>query len=76
MAKQTKTDPRAADWLQARVAERAAELGLSAYAVAELVKGRVSASHVYDYLAKRKSMGSHKLCHLLVALRLGISPAD
>ena len=71
-----KTEPRAADWVQARVAERAAELGLSAYAVAELVSGRVSASHVYDYLAKRKSMGSHKLAHVLTALGLDLTASD
>lgn len=65
-----KTDTR--DWVQERVIARAAELGLTAYAVAQSVAEHVSASHVYDYLARRKSMGSHKLAHLLTALRLTI----
>ncbi len=58
------------DAIQDACIARMAALGLTAYEVAELLEGKVSASHVYDYLARRKSMGSHKLVHLLDALGL------
>jgi hypothetical protein len=74
VAKQTKTDPRLTDWVQARVIERAAELGLTAYAIAQRTEGAVSEDHVRAYLTKSKSMGSHKLQHVLRVLGLTITP--
>jgi hypothetical protein len=61
-----------ADWIQQTVIDRASALGLSAYAIAQRTAGAVSADHVLAYLARRKSMGSHKLQHVLTALRLTI----
>lgn len=68
-----KTKAELADWIQERVIARAAELELTAYAVAKLTGGAVSEDHVRDYFARRKSMGSHKLQHVLEALRLKIT---
>jgi hypothetical protein len=51
------------------------KLGLNPNQVAEMLDGRVSRSHVCDYLTRRASIGSHKLQHLLAALDLEISPA-
>jgi hypothetical protein len=64
------------DWVQARVIARARELEMTAYAIAKTSDGRVSEDHVQAYLTKRKSMGSHKLQHVLRALRLEILPHD
>lgn len=61
------------DWIQEAVIARAAELGLTAYALAKLTGGAVSEDHVKDYLERRKSMGSHKLQHLLAALGLTVT---
>jgi hypothetical protein len=58
------------------VIARAGELGLSAYAIAQQTRGAVSEDHVLAYLSRRKSMGSHKLQHLLRVLGLDISRAD
>jgi len=60
------------DWIQEAVIARAGELGLSAYAVAKATGGAVSEDHVLAYLSGRKSMGSHKLQHVLRALSLVI----
>ena len=60
------------DWLQEAVIARAAELGLTAYAVAKLTGDHVTADHVKDYLERRKSMGSHKLQAVLLALGMKI----
>ena len=72
MTSRTKTAP-AADWIQSAVISRARELSLTAYAIAKLTNGAVSADHVKDYLERRKSMGSHKLQHVLAVLGLAIS---
>lgn len=58
------------DWLQQAVADRAAELGLTAYALAARTGGAVSEGHIRAYLGCQKSMGSHKLQHVLRALDL------
>jgi hypothetical protein len=58
------------DWIQDAVIARAKVLGLTAYAIAQRTDGRVSADHVQAYLTRRKSMGSHKLQHVLWALGL------
>ena len=58
------------DWLQELVIERAAELGLTAYALAKLTGWAVSEQHARDFIAGRKSMGSRKLQHILAALGL------
>jgi hypothetical protein len=71
-----KTRTGRADWVQARVIARAAELGLTAYAVAKLTGGAVSEDHVHAYLTRRKSMGSHKLQHVLRALGLTLTLAE
>lgn len=61
------------DWIQARVISRAEELGLTAYAIAKASGGAVSEDHVQAYLTRRKSMGSHKLQHVLRALGLELT---
>ena len=60
------------DWVQDRVIERARTLGLTAYAIARATGGAVSADHVQAYLCRRKSMGSHKLQHVLSVLGLAL----
>lgn len=66
-------EPDLSDWIQATVIARAAELDLTAYRIAQLTDGAVSADHVQAYLMRRKSMGSHKLQHVLRVLGLGLS---
>lgn len=58
------------DWVQDRVIARAAELGLTSYAIAKAAGGAVSEDHIQAYLTRKKSMGSHKLQHVLRVLRL------
>lgn len=60
------------DWLQETVIARAAELGLTAYAIAKSTGDHVTADHVKDYLERRKSMGSHKLQAVLRAIGLRV----
>lgn len=60
------------DWVQEAVIARAAELQLSAYALAQATGWAVSPDHVLAYLNRKKSMGSHKLQHLLRALGLSV----
>jgi hypothetical protein len=67
-----KTAP-TADWIQSAVIARAAKLNLTAYAIAKLTDGAVSEDHVKDYLERRKSMGSHKLQHVLAVLGLALT---
>ena len=45
---------------------------MSAYEIAKRTGGAVSEDHVQAYLTRRKSMGSHKLQHVLRALGLAI----
>lgn len=61
-----------ADWVQRRVAARARELGMTGYAIARDTGWAVSEDHVRDYLTGKKSMGSHKLQHVLRVLRLDV----
>lgn len=63
-----------ADWVQRRVADRARELNLTAYAISKACGGAVSEDHVHAYLRGEKSMGSHKLQHVLRVLRLDVTP--
>lgn len=63
-----------ADWVQRRVADRARELGLTAYAIAAACGHAVSQDHVRAYLRGEKSMGSHKLQHVLRVLGLDVTP--
>ena len=65
-----------ADWVQAAVIRRAEKLGLTSYAIAKASGGAVSEDHVCDYLTRRKSMGSHKLQHVLKALGLRLVADD
>lgn len=60
------------DWIQARVIARARDLGLTSGAIARRIGGLVSENHIRCYLGKTKSMGSHKLQHVLSALGLTI----
>ena len=60
------------DAIRETVIARAAELNLSAYAVAKLTGGKVSQSHIRAFMNRKKSMGSEKLQHVLKALRLRI----
>ncbi len=61
------------DWIQDSVIARANKLGLTSYAIAKASEGAVSEDHVRDYLTRAKSMGSHKLQHVLRVLGLKIS---
>lgn len=63
-----------ADWIQDAVIARADTLGLTAYAIAQRSAGGVSEDHVQAYLTRKKSMGSHKLQHVLRALGLTVTP--
>lgn len=65
-----------ADWLQERVIARAAKLGLTSYAIAKATGNAVSEDHVRDYLTRSKSMGSHKLQHVLRVLNLDLIEND
>lgn len=60
------------DWVQQIVAARARELGMTAYRIAKETGGAVSQDHVQDYLTGKKSMGSHKLQHVLRVLKLDV----
>jgi len=62
------------DSIQEIVIKRASDLGLTSYAIAQLTGGRVSEDHVRAYLTHQKSMGSHKLQHVLAALKLEVRP--
>lgn len=62
-----------ADWIQRACIARARSLGLTAYAVAKATGGAVSENHVRGYLAGEKSMGSHKLQHVLRVLGLTVA---
>jgi hypothetical protein len=64
------------DKIQSIVIRRAEKLGLTAYAIAKQTDGAVSEDHVKAYLTHRKSMGSHKLQHVLRVLGLKIVPED
>jgi hypothetical protein len=60
------------DEIQETVIARAKKLGLSSYAIAKATNGAVSEDHVRAYLTHAKSMGSHKLQHVLKALGLSV----
>ena len=60
------------DWVQSIVIEQAKMLDLTAYAIAQATGYAVSEDHVRAYLTRRKSMGSHKLQHVLRVLGLTI----
>lgn len=62
------------DWIQEAAIRRAESLGLTAYTIAAGTGGAVSEDHVRDYLTRRKSMGSHKLQHVLRVLGLDLLP--
>lgn len=62
------------DKIQDIVIKRAQQLGLTSYAIAQMTEGQVSEDHVRAYLTHRKSMGSHKLQHVIRALKLQIVP--
>lgn len=60
------------DWIQDTVIDRAAQLEKTAYRIAQDCFHAVSEDHINDYLRRRKSMGSHKLQHVLRVLRLKV----
>ena len=64
------------DTIQEQCIARMEMLGLNPNQVAGLLDGRVSRSHVCDYLTRRASIGSHKLQHLLAALNLNITTIE
>ena len=63
------------DWIQDTVIARASILEKSAYRIAVDCGHAVSEDHINDYLRRRKSMGSHKLQHVLKVLGLKVVPA-
>jgi hypothetical protein len=69
---QTRKTPSLRDEIQETCIARSEALGLSSYAIAQATGGEVSEDHVRAYLTRRKSMGSHKLQHVLKALGLVI----
>lgn len=56
------------DPLQEALIRRMKAAGTNPNQVAEQLAGKVSRSHVCDYLTRRKSMGSHKVWHLIALL--------
>jgi len=64
------------DWIQAAVIQQAEGMGLSAYAIAKATGWAVSEDHVRDFLTRRKSMGSHKLQHVLSVLGVRLEGAE
>lgn len=60
------------DQIQEIVIARAEKLGLSSYEIAKRA-GAVSENHVRAYITRRKSMGSHKLQHVLRVLGLKVT---
>ena len=60
------------DWIQSAVVARATELGLTAYAIAQLAENAVSEDAVKSYLTGRKSLTSAKLQHVLRVLGLSL----
>lgn len=69
----SRKSPDLTDWIQERVIARTKERGLTAYAIAQMTGGKVSHDHVKDFLERRKSMGSHKLQHILLALEIDLA---
>lgn len=63
---------KAADAIQDACIARMAALDLNPNQVADKLDGRVSRTHVCDFLSRRASLGTHKLQHLLPALGLKI----
>lgn len=61
------------DTIQETVIAQAKKLGLTSYAIAKSTDGAVSEDHVRAYILREKSMGSHKLQHVLRVLGLKIS---
>lgn len=59
-------DASGVDWIQDAVIERANELQLTGYALAQ--QCGVSENHVQRYLTRKSSMSSYKLQHVLSAL--------
>lgn len=57
-----------ADWLQLAVIARVTARRLSSYRLSQMTDGAVSEDHIRAYLTRKKSMGSHKLQHVLRAL--------
>lgn len=57
------------DCLQDQVIARAAEFGWDANRLDVETAGRIGAEHIRGFLARERSMGSHKIQHLLRALR-------
>lgn len=67
MANRKRTD--LTDTIQDALIDQMAKLGLNPNKVAEMLDGQVSRSHVCDYLTRRASIGSHKLQHVISALK-------
>lgn len=61
-----------ADAIQDACIARMTAMGLNPNQVAEKLDGKVSRSHVCDYLTRRASIGSHKLQHVLAAVGLSV----
>lgn len=60
------------DWIAERVIARAAELNLTAYAIAKRTEGAVTENAVKDFLSRRCSLSSRKLQHLFKVLGLTV----
>jgi len=74
MTPPTRRNPALTDTMQEACIERMLKLGLNPNQCAELVEGKVSRSHVCDFLTRRSPMSSHKLQHLAAALGLRLKP--
>jgi hypothetical protein len=64
------------DAIQDQCIARMEALKLNPNQVAEMLDGKVSRSHVCDYLTRRSSIGSHKLQHLFDALKMSVNAKD
>lgn len=65
------------DWIREMVIARAAELGMSAYAVSRAINVTgTTMCHVYHYMKGRRSITSRNLQHILSALGLTLSAKE
>lgn len=71
---QTRRNEHLTDWIQEACIKRMIELHITPEVVAARVERHVNTDHAVKYLTRRAPMVSHKLQHLLAALRLVIVP--
>ena len=66
----TRKRPDLTDAIQEQCIARMHELGMNPNQIAAAVEGKITRAHVTEFLSRRASMGSSKMQHLLVPLKL------